>query len=172
MSTGIDFEDLYRTHWAELFRYALGITGRVADAEDAVQEAFLTAWDKRGEWTYQGRPPVAWLMTITRLTALSMLKARYRLGIPAGEALDRLAEARTVVQDVDTTPCLADAGVAERVEAALSGLPKRQRQALRLRYLDGLGWAAAGSQMGLTIKGVQTNAYSGLRRLRTMAGAA
>src|SRR2546423_7579799 len=143
MSTGIDFEDLYRTHWAELFRYALSITGRVADAEDAVQEAFLTAWDKRGEWTYQDRPPVAWLMTITRLKALSVLKARYRPGIPAGDALDRLAEARTVVQDVDTTPCLADAGVAERAEAALSGLPKRQRQAVRLRCLPGLGRGGA-----------------------------
>ncbi len=42
-STGGELTRLYEQHAAEVFRFALHLTGRRADAEDIVQQVFLRA---------------------------------------------------------------------------------------------------------------------------------
>src|SRR5215813_4724036 len=72
----------------------------------------------------------------------------------------------TILQVCGPDEWQADPGIAEQVTTTLASLPQRQREALRLRYLDRLGWTAAADRMGLTVKGIQSAAYVALARLR------
>ena len=70
-------EQAVRQYQAELLRYAAGILGNAADAEDAVQTAFLKLWHSRGRL----RPDTnlrALLYRITCNTALDMLRRARR----------------------------------------------------------------------------------------------
>src|SRR5258707_11657723 len=40
----IEFGDLYRRYWPDVFRFALYQCGNAADAEDLTADAFLRAW--------------------------------------------------------------------------------------------------------------------------------
>ena len=70
-------EQTVQQYQAELLRYASGILGNRADAEDAVQTAFLKAWRNRGRLRPDTRlRPL--LYRITYRTALDMLRAAKR----------------------------------------------------------------------------------------------
>lgn len=169
-TTGLDLDKLVREHRADLYWFALHITHDPADAEDAVQEALLTAWRKRAEWVDRGddgEPPIAWLKGITRFAAIDARASHRRTWQMDDESLARIEDPGPV-EDVDI-PCLADEGIPERVAEAMARLPRRQRQALQLRYLQGLSWRAASASMGLKLHSTQTAAYRGLDKLRAMA---
>ncbi len=68
--------DIFEKHRPVLFRLAYGMLGRVAPAEDAVQEAFLR-WQKQD--AEQIRSPKAWLSKVINRICLDEIKsARYR----------------------------------------------------------------------------------------------
>lgn len=48
--------------------------GNLADADEALQETYLRAW--RAKDRFDGRHPLAWLMTIARNTSLDILRRR------------------------------------------------------------------------------------------------
>lgn len=82
-------EAAVRQYQGELLRYAAGILGSMADAEDAVQTAFLKAWRSRARMR-PGTNLRALLYRITYRTALDMLRtarrAAHRLPPPAPAA--------------------------------------------------------------------------------------
>jgi RNA polymerase sigma-70 factor, ECF subfamily len=71
------FERLYDTHGARLKSIAGNLLGNVADAEDAVQEAFLKAYRARG--AYKGdAAPFTWLYRILVNSCLDLGRRRKR----------------------------------------------------------------------------------------------
>lgn len=70
-----DFEQVVRAHSGALRAFARSMTGEHHLAEDVVQETFLRAWRHLPSWRGDG-PLEAWLVTICRNVALSMLTRR------------------------------------------------------------------------------------------------
>jgi RNA polymerase sigma-70 factor (ECF subfamily) len=67
------FELVMRRYNRRLYRIARGVLRNEADAEDAVQDAYLTAYEKLGQ--FQGKGPLsAWLAKITINEALGRLR--------------------------------------------------------------------------------------------------
>lgn len=64
--------DIFEQHRPDLFRLAYGMLGRVAPAEDAVQEAFLR-WQKQNP--EQIRSPKAWLSKVVSRICLDEIKS-------------------------------------------------------------------------------------------------
>ena len=64
------FGELVERHQQAAYRAAVAILGRHADAEDAVQDAFVTAYSRLGE--FRGASSFrTWVLTITWRTALN-----------------------------------------------------------------------------------------------------
>jgi len=61
----LDITELVREHHAALYRYALRLTGRIQDAEDLVQQAFLVAQQKLCQ-VRSADTVRAWLFTVLR----------------------------------------------------------------------------------------------------------
>ena len=143
---GEAFKVLVGPHLRGLHVHAYRMLGSLDDADEAVQDALLSAW--RALDGYQGQAPLShWLYRITTTSSLKVIRAKGRRPVPAGEIghlqpypdrlLDQLA-------DAGADP----AAITERRESvalafitALQRLPARQRAALILR--DVLAWNAA-----------------------------
>ena len=140
------FQTLVGPHLRALHVHAYRMLGSLDDADEALQDALLSAW--RALDSYQGQAPlIHWLYRITTTSSLKVIRAKARRPVPAGEIghlqpypdrlLDQLA-------DAGADP----AAITERRESvalafitALQRLPARQRAALILR--DVLAWNAA-----------------------------
>ena len=143
---GEAFKVLVGPHLRALHVHAYRMLGSLDDADEALQDALLSAW--RALDSYQGQAPlIHWLYRITTTSSLKVIRAKGRRPVPAGEIghlqpypdrlLDQLA-------DAGADP----AAITERRESvalafitALQRLPARQRAALLLR--DVLAWNAA-----------------------------
>lgn len=122
-------EELVESTGAGLVRYAARILGSVADAEDAVQESYVKAYDSLALGRFDGRASLkTWLYRIVTRTAIDLRRSRDRRqrladGLPEGSFDGRAG---------------ADAHVALReLEELFEGLPEEQRSALVLQAMEG-----------------------------------
>ena len=141
------FEELARTFERPLFRHVARMLGP-DDAEDAVQDAFLSAWRSIG--SFDGRSFRAWLFRIATNRALDVIRARKRRNeLPLEPAED---EERTWVEPASPGPTLdqlaAGAEARDAVEAALQTIPAEQRAALLLRDVEGFDYEEIGRITG------------------------
>src|SRR5512133_105548 len=123
------FGKIYERHHQSLYRYCRSILGDDDDARDALHNTMAKAWEalRRDE---PDVPLRAWLFRIAHNEALSLARGRH----PHGDLDETHAiSARTLEETFALRQRLAE------LEADLAALPERQRSALVLRELCGLG---------------------------------
>ncbi len=69
------FEKLYRLSSSAVFGLALSIVGNHVDAEDVVQNVYLSVYEKAHQYKGGGKA-MAWIFTITRNHALMLIRDR------------------------------------------------------------------------------------------------
>jgi RNA polymerase sigma-70 factor (ECF subfamily) len=143
--TAAQLTSLYEAHATDAFRYALHLTGRREDAEDAVQFVFLRAYGMLESGTELVNPR-AWLMKATKHRSLNMLRDRR-------EAPMADAELR-VGPRYDPDPTEAEA-LAE-VRSTLWALPESQHHAFVLRHWSGLSQDEIADVLGTTAGAVES----------------
>ena len=159
------FEQLVREHQGIAFRTAYVISGSAADAEEAVQDAFVKAHRALGRFR-AGAPFRPWLLAIVANEARnrrrsSARRARFEL---------HLAEERP---SADAAPSPEAALLAReqraRLLAALETLGEEQRQAVACRYLLGLSERETAAALGCRPGTVKSRAVA---RARAAGGGA
>jgi RNA polymerase sigma-70 factor (sigma-E family) len=118
------FDEFYRTTRVRICACIYALTGDLAEAQDATQEAYVRAWER---WrTISGyADPEAWVRTVAWRVAAS----RWR------KALNRVAAHRRF-GSADSVPGPNEDAVA--VAGALRRLPEPQRVAVVLHHLVGM----------------------------------
>jgi hypothetical protein len=120
------FEELYRRTSAKLFGMCCRIFPDRGEAEDALQDAYITVWNKAATFDAARASPITWLATVTRNRAIDRLRARGRTGLApieeANEIADAapLADAQLVSRDTNQALALIRCAPATR---PLSGPP-------------------------------------------------
>src|SRR5262249_3142583 len=148
------FEQVYRRHAADVYRYALALLGNAADAEDVAQTTFLNAFR-----AYQGgqRPLHVrnWLIAI----AHNVCRMRWRAAghRPREVALD---DAPEPIAPEYERPDL------DEILRALGRLSFNQRAALVMRELEGRSYREIAEVLGLTTGAVEALLFRARRRLR------
>jgi len=135
MAGRTDLDELYDASYRRLVVQLFAICGDLADAEDAVQEAFVTAIRKRRDFDRVDNPE-AWVRTV----ALNRLRHGWRHA-----AVVRKYQARVPgpQQEVEVGP----EHVA--VVTALSQLDSDQRRVVVLHHLADLGTGAIAAELGV-----------------------
>ncbi len=128
-------ERLVGEHYADVLRYCRR-HAPAGLAEDAAQETFLRFVRARSRYRERGRAR-AYLVTIARNVCADMVR-RYAAG------WDELPESLSGGGD----PGDADDG--RDLTAALARLPRSQREALELRYGEGLTVGEVGAALGMS----------------------
>ncbi|WP_322868081.1 RNA polymerase sigma factor [Aquicoccus sp. G2-2] len=130
-----------------------------AEAEDVAQDAMMRLWRVARDWRHGEAKVTTWLYRVTANLATDRLRKRRRAGPP----LDDLPE------PADKTPGvvakLVEKDRAEALQAALAGLPERQRQAVILRHLEGLANPEIAEIMEISTEAVESLTARGKRAL-------
>lgn len=155
--------DWSERYGGELERHVAAMLGDAEDARDVVQELWVTALRARPE-AGDAVNVRAWLYRVATRRALDRISMRRRrselLAAHSGEvepgalpvadaALDRLSEA-----------------AAARVRRGVAELPRRQRDAVWLRWIEELGYATIARRMGISREAARANVYQGMKKLR------
>ena len=119
---------LYKLYSRAMFNVSFRITGREEDAEDALQEAFISAFKNLD--SYRGDAAFgAWLKRIVVNKAINTLKKRKHEAIPDDEQWD-------VAEDEPGAEYKEELTV-EQVRKAINELPDGYRTVLSLYLLEG-----------------------------------
>jgi RNA polymerase sigma factor (sigma-70 family) len=139
------FEEIYRGHARDVYRYSLSRLRNPADAEDATQATFLNAYQalSRG---HRPEQPRLWLLAVAR----NICRDRYRRALRRPREVELTPAAHTVHEEL---PC----SVSELL-GALEAVPENERTALLGYELGGLSRAELAEELG----GTTENAVSTL----------
>jgi RNA polymerase sigma-70 factor (ECF subfamily) len=154
-------------HNQRLYRVAWSILKNQAEAEDALQDAYLKAFTAMGR--FNGQSALAtWLTRIVINEALSRRRSAERRGKQlAAEGISSMEDYRAAAQ----TPPAADLIAARReltvlLEAAIAKLPEPLRIVLILRDVDEFSAREASDALGIPEATVKTRLFRARRRLR------
>jgi RNA polymerase sigma-70 factor (ECF subfamily) len=158
------FEELVRRHGRRVYRSLIGILDSVEEAEDAMQDAFLKAFQHLPE--FEGRSRFStWLVRIALNTGLQRLRGRKDF-----ETLDDESEEfrpRRIQAWLENPEDLYSREELRRlVEMEVMKLPSKYRVALILRDLEELSTEEAANALGLTIPGLKARVLRGRLMLR------
>lgn len=136
------FDSLARAHERALYSHVARILGPGPDAEDVVQDAFVSAW--RSMSGFEGTSFKAWLFRIARNRAIDLIRAQKRRAELPLDPPDDDGGDPSWAEPVAGGPTLPEiaAGAEARaaVEAALTMVPVEQRDALLLRDVEGFSY--------------------------------
>ncbi len=163
-----DFGTLYDRHAAELLGFFVRRTYDPEVGLDLVAETFAVAFKDRrqfrGEDLFAAR---AWLYGIAR----HRLAMFFRRGRVERRAVARLGVERRTLSDAEydrIEELAASSELRERLAAALDELAVDQRDALRLRVVEGRPYAEVARELGISEQTARARTSRALRTLREL----
>ena len=154
---------VYQDTSAKLFGVCLRILKDRGEAEDVLQEVFVTVWRKAASFDPGRASPITWMVAIARNRAIDRLRA---------SAVSRRMEP---IESADAVSDPAPAAV-ERVELAqqhqrlsrcLEELEARHASAIREAFLDGTTYEELATRMSVPLGTMKSWIRRGLLKLRT-----
>lgn len=152
-------EALFQRYGGRVLAYVRALGGRLFPAEDAVQEVFLTLWQKAALFSPGTGSAEAWIFTLTRHKVFDMLRSQRSTKEDVDPDLERWPEQ-------DSSP--SDSETAVSLQKALSMLPADQQQPIRLAYMGGLTYEEAARRLGLPLGTLKSRVRGGLASLRNL----
>ncbi|HEX6719803.1 MAG TPA: peroxidase-related enzyme [Pyrinomonadaceae bacterium] len=158
------FEELVRKHGRRVYRSLIGILGSAEEAEDALQDAFLKAFQHLPKFEARSRFST-WLVRIAINTGVQRLRSRKDF-----DSLDEESEEfkpRNIQAWTDSPEEFYSREELRRlVEKEVMKLPIKYRVALMLRDLEELSTEDAAAALGLTVPGLKARVLRGRLMLR------
>lgn len=160
------FADLYRETSGTLFATALRLLRRRDQAEEVLQDCFISIWNSSGVYLRELSPPRAWMIAIVRNRCLDHLRRpQLEVRLPLNEdGEDPLAA--VVSDEPDPLERLRAASDARSVKWCLTRLQPEQRQAVVLAYYEGLSRSELAEHLGRPVGTVKSWIRRGLGRLK------
>jgi RNA polymerase sigma-70 factor (ECF subfamily) len=159
-----ELEELYDAHHRQAIGLAYRILGDLGEAEEVVQEVFLSAWRTGHQYDPARGSQRAWVLSMVRNRSIDVLRARRRRPVqPMAEGLDP--------PDAEDVTVRAASNVdAEAARVALNALPPDQKRVIELAYFGGLSHREIATQLATPIGTVKGRIRLGLDRLRVAMG--
>jgi len=161
------FDDLVRRHRSAVFATALRIVEQTEDAEDVVQETFLSALVHlhtfRGEAAFR-----TWLLRLAVNEALTILRRRRRRALDLAEEITEGAHEQALARmNPVKTPeeLLTENESRSRMERLIARLTEPYRRTMRLWACESRSVAEISSELGITEGAVKTRLHRARARL-------
>ncbi|MDP3718065.1 MAG: sigma-70 family RNA polymerase sigma factor [Acidobacteriota bacterium] len=156
------FSALVTRHQASVYRLARHVAGTRDEAEDVLQQTFLSAW--QGVSRFRGESSVrTWLLTIARNAAVTRRVRAAREPIDATPLDDLGIRAGWGGPNPEQLAVAAEQH--GRLVAALAGLAPDEREVLTLRDLEGLSGEDVAAMLGLTTAAMKSRLHRARLRL-------
>lgn len=166
------FEQLVRSNSARLLAAARRLLHNEEDARDAVQSAFIRAFQSLGRFREESRLST-WLHRILVNEALMKLRSRKGKEESIDDLLPSFQEDGHQVRETADWSDLADkalerAETAEMVNRLIGQLPESYRTVLVLRDIEGMSNAEIAEMLGINANLVKVRLHRARQALRTL----
>ena len=148
----LSIDSYFKQHYRPLCLYALHFVEDVDLAEDIVQDAFVSLWEKHKEV----RDVRSYLYASVRNGCLTCLRKRSGF-------------IKAAIEDIPVEELEDTADKEARLWSAIDALPDRRRQILLLSKRDGLKYEEIASRMGVSINTVRNQMSKALATLKEVA---
>ncbi|MGH4033594.1 RNA polymerase sigma factor [Actinomycetota bacterium Odt1-20B] len=159
------FETLVRRHGPVLLRLAARLLGDRTEGEDAVQDAFVSAWRRLPE--YRGDAAfLSWMYRIVTNRCLNVLRARR----PTAD-LDAVPEPAAPDHQTSVARTVEGKAALDALQDALTQLTPQQRACWVLREMHGLSYEEIADAVGISHQAVRGRIFRARRYLTEVMGA-
>jgi RNA polymerase sigma-70 factor (ECF subfamily) len=153
---------LMARHLPRMLALARRMLSDSAEADDAVQDAFMQLWTHAARWEPGRAKFGTWLYRVTLNKCYDRLRRRPTAPL----------EAAAGVADSAPGPdaSLQNTALSVQIEAALAALPERQRAAIQLCHYQECGNIEAAEILGISVEALESLLARGRRTLRARLG--
>jgi RNA polymerase sigma-70 factor (ECF subfamily) len=152
---------LYEVTSAKLFGVVLRILGDREEAQDVLQEVYVTVWRRADRFETGRASAMTWLTTIARNRAIDGLRARRP--VAGASAVDDLE----IADGAPGAEALLEASdEARQLQGCLGELDPRTEGAIRTAFLEGVTYEALASRLETPLGTVKSWIRRGLARLK------
>jgi len=151
---------LYVRHGGVALAFARRMLEDASDAEEAVQDAFVSVWRRAGSFRSDASSPRTWLLAIVRNRCIDELRRR------RGDTPAPFDESQPEPLENELWPEVWKRQCGEAVRSALRSLPPEQREAIELGFYGGYSHAQIAERLALPLGTLKKRMRSGLKRLR------
>jgi RNA polymerase sigma-70 factor (ECF subfamily) len=156
------FEALYRQYERMVFKNAYFITGSREDAEDVLQDVFVSIWRARRDFNPQKARLTTWLYRITVNKCLDRHRKRKLPEVPLEDS---------GAEDIeDERQAIGTEAEFEELLKALKTLDAKHLAVLVLRYFNDLSYEEIARAAEIPLGTVKSRIYEGLKMLRSRLG--
>lgn len=151
------YDELYRTHAESLRNHLYFKFGDLKQAEDIVQETFMKLWAKCNTIIYE--KVAGFLYTVSKNLFINTLRSKKVT----------LKFEKTIVQKHDNEDPffhLRTKEFKEKIEAAISALPEKQREAFLLNRIEKLTYKEIAQKLGISQTAVEKRIANALVKLK------
>lgn len=153
-------EDLYEQTSAKLYGICLRMLRSEAEAEETLQDVYLTVWRKASKFDGERASPVTWLSVIARNKAIDRLR---RPSLPRSE-IDSAAE----VEDnrLSALELLEKGEESDRLVDCLNELEERHAAAIKSAFFEGITYSELAERSSVPLGTMKSWIRRSLIRLR------
>lgn len=155
------FEAVYKATSAKLFGVCLRIFPDRNEAEEALQDAYLTIWNRAASFEAGRASPISWLVTVTRNRAIDRLRAKGKAGLASLDEATEIADPAPLAE----AQMLA-AGEDRVLHGCIEGLDGRDAHFIRSAFIGGATYADLAEREGEPLGTVKSRIRRALIKLR------
>lgn len=156
-------ESLYDRHRVVAYSLALRLLGNPTDAEDVVQESFVSVWRSAGTYRRDRSNGRSWLLSIVHHRGIDKLRGRQSRVQPVA-----LEEGMGIPDSKDVWREVAQNLTGETVRNVLVQLPPEQRETIELAYFKGYTHSQIADLMHVPLGTVKGRMRIGLHKLKSL----
>lgn len=160
-------EDVYRRTSAKLFGVVLRILHDRAEAEDVLQDVYLSVWKKAAMFDASRASPVSWLAALARNRAIDRLRSTGRRAFVSDDAIAETADGAPLASEAMETGETVD-----QLKHCLGELDSGHADMVRKAFFGGLTYATLAEQAGAPLGTVKSWIRRSLIKLRACLGEA
>ncbi len=152
---------------ASVYRFLVSLQATSDDAEDALQECFVSAW--RSAATYKGSDSArGWLFSIAR----NALRRQHRRKVGEPDQMEPLEQLGAKAGWGASPDFSVRFEVKDELTWAMGQLPREEQEAVTLRDLEGLTGGETAEALGLSLAAMKSRLHRGRLRLMGVLRAA
>jgi len=153
---------VYQRTSAKLFGVCLRILVRRSEAQDALQETYITIWRRAALYDQARGAAMHWMITIARNLAIDRLRRSGRRQFAAVEVLDRMADSAPLASEV-----LEWREELSQLAGGLQTINPVDAFLVRSAFLDGYTHVELAQLTGIPLNTVKSRVRRALPKLRS-----
>jgi RNA polymerase sigma-70 factor (ECF subfamily) len=151
---------LYDRTSAKLFGICVHLLGSTAEAEEVLQEVYLTVWQKAARFDEARASPITWLAVLARNKAIDRLRLRRLPTATLDAAADVADDAESAFELIERDQQRA------RLARCLEELEEKHQAMIRSAFLDGATYPELAERESVPLGTMKSWIRRGLLRLR------